>query len=556
MLKKIYLTVFILLQYTTVLAQEQIGASADSLLKRKYVYLAKAIEANENDSVKAKMYVRAWIRKAKSEKDFKQLTHAYKTILYISEKKHWIEYADSMLLSSKQSSDNVLIGGAYLTKATIFYNYGENKKALDNFISADKYIVKTQDKNSIFKVKFGIAQTKYYLGFYDEALALFKECLEYFKEENDRAYLNTLHALGSCYNKVGKYSLSTATNHLGITEGIRLEDITMQPYFNHSEGVNQYCLKNYKIAINLLNESLLFFIKNKDFATETVSYYYLGKCYWQLKKYSKAVDYFKKVDAVYDNHHYIRPDLREGYELLIDYYKKTNDQDSQLRYINKLLTIDQLLNQNYHYLIKRMVKEYDTRKLLEAKAAIEQTMNFRTSIGLVIFGIMAIVIAFLVSRHFKNKRRFEELMKRSSNKTDSYRVTTESSKPIQDINPELEANILKQLEKFERNKRYLEKDMNLVKMASLLNTNTKYVSKIIAKHRGKGTIEYITTLKIEHIIELLKTENKYRNYTNKALGEEAGFGSTQNFTRAFKAQTDISPTYFIYELNKSFPLSK
>ena len=69
--------------------------------------------------------------------------------------------------------------------------------------------------------------------------------------------------------------------------------------------------------------------------------------------------------------------------------------------------------------------------------------------------------------------------------------------------------------------------------------------------KNKGIIEYITDLKIDHIIELLKSDNKYRNYKNKYLGEEAGFGSTQNFTRAFKTRTGISPTYFSTELNKS-----
>ena len=117
-----------------------------------------------------------------------------------------------------------------------------------------------------------------------------------------------------------------------------------------------------------------------------------------------------------------------------------------------------------------------------------------------------------------------------------------------DINPEVITAILKNLEKFERNKKYLEKDMTLAKMALLLNTNTKYVSKIIARYRDKGTVEYITYLKIEHIIELLINENKYRNYKNKSLSDEAGFGSTQIFTRAFKNQTGLSPTYFISKL--------
>ena len=92
--------------------------------------------------------------------------------------------------------------------------------------------------------------------------------------------------------------------------------------------------------------------------------------------------------------------------------------------------------------------------------------------------------------------------------------------------------------------------MNLSNITPYLKTNTKYASKIILKHRGKKTIDYINDLKIDQIIELLKTENKYRNYTNKALADEVGFGSTQNFTRAFKNKTDISPTYFIQKLNE------
>ena len=124
-----------------------------------------------------------------------------------------------------------------------------------------------------------------------------------------------------------------------------------------------------------------------------------------------------------------------------------------------------------------------------------------------------------------------------------------------DINPEVVAAILKKLEKFEISKKYLEKEMNLLKLASLLNTNTKYASKIIAKYRNKGIIEYITDLKIDHIIELLKSDNKYRIYKNKSLADEAGFGSTQNFTRAFKTRTGISPSYFCTELNKSIAVN-
>ena len=521
-----------------------------ALEKIEYSYLRKVIK--NKDSTQSKIYDQTWLANAKSDKDYGQLVQYYKTTLYESEKKLWLLYADSMLVAALKTSDNIIIGAAYMTKATVFYSRMENKKALDNFMLADEYISKTNDSYSIYKVKYGIGQTKYYLGFYDEAISLFKECLEYFKEENDRAYLNSIHYLGLCYNRLGKYELCATANLLGLQEGVRLENSEMTAYFIHSEGVNQFGKKNYDESITKLNSTLPHFLKNKDFANETVTYFYLGKCYWELKERNKAIAYFKKVDALFDKHNFIRPDLREGYELLIDFYKKKKDKESQLLYINKLLKVDKLLNQNYQYLLKKVVKEYDTRKLVKAKQDIEEAMNARTIIGFGIFGVMALTILFLVSRHFKNKRLFEELMKRNSTKRESILVIEENNKQqMLDINPEIEATILKNLEKFEHNKKYLEKDMNLVKMAALLHTNTKYVTKIIVKNRGKGTIDYITNLKIDYIIELLKQENKYRNYTNKALGEEAGFGSTQNFTRAFKTQTGISPTYFIYQLKKS-----
>lgn len=572
MIQKKYLLTILLLFSHYVEAQLTNGKIPDSLLAKDYNYLSNATLTYNKDKVKSLLYAQSWLKKAKAENDFEQMALAFKSVLYNSDKETWATYADSMLIAAKQTKNDVLIGSAYMTRATVYYEQKDNKNALDNFLWADEYISKTNDLYSIYKVKFGIARTKYYLGFYDEAISLFKECIDYFKEENDRAYLNSIHGLGVCYNKVGKYDLSSATNQLGLNEGRNLENLEMEPYFIHSEGINQYFKNKYSKAIKDLNSILPYMKRNKDFANETVAYFYLGKCYWSTKDQEKAIAYFKKVDEAFVQQKYIRPDLRESFELLIDYYKKHGDTKSQLYYINQLLKVDYILGQNYKYLLRKVVKEYDTKELLKSKQDIENTMMFRTGIGFSIIGIMALVIVYLINRHFKNKRLFDEIMKRDTSKlaiaentieqlTFEKIINSDTTEPIssentdkqnnQEISPDIETGILKKLEKFEQTKKYIEKDMTLSKMASLLNTNTKYVTKVIAKHRGKGTIDYITDLKIDYIIEILKTENKYRNYTNKALAEEAGFGSTQNFTRAFKAQTGISPTYFIYQLKKS-----
>lgn len=554
MMQKKYFLIIWTWFYHSSNAQQKNFIIPDSLSAKNYEYFSENIVYNERDSIKELLYAHSWLAKAKLNKNFGQMALAYKTLIYKTDKESRLLYADSMITAAKITTDIELIGSVYMTKGIIHYDRKEQMKALDNYLIADEYISRTNNQYLTYKVKFAIGQIKYYLGFYDEAITLFKECVEYFKEENDRAYLNSLHSLGLCYNRIGKYELCSQTNELGINKSLLFKISEMTPYFIHSQGVNQYFKRDYKDAISKLTESLPGVIHNKDFANETVAYFYIGKSYWSQQQPIKALPYLKKIDEVFQKQNYIRPDLREAYELLIDYYRQQNDNETQLYYINRLLKVDALLYQDFRYLSGKIHKEYDTKKLLKAKFNIEQSMKYKTALGFTIITIMAAIIALLMYRHFKNKKKFEELMNRKPDILKSLVSDNNSKETELDISPELVTIILKNLEKFEHKKKYLKKDMTLVKMASLLSTNTKYVSKIIARYRDKGTIEYISDLKIDHIVELLKNESKYRNYTNKALGEEAGFGSTQNFTRAFNNRTGLSPTYFIHKLKKSLSI--
>ena len=108
--------------------------------------------------------------------------------------------------------------------------------------------------------------------------------------------------------------------------------------------------------------------------------------------------------------------------------------------------------------------------------------------------------------------------------------------------------ILKQLEKFERDRKFLEKDLTLVKLAASFNSNTTYLSKIIYHVRGKGFVEYINDLKIDYVISLLQNDKKTRKYTNKALADEVGFSSTQRFATAFYSKIGMPTSYFVKNL--------
>ena len=79
---------------------------------------------------------------------------------------------------------------------------------------------------------------------------------------------------------------------------------------------------------------------NTEFANESIANFYIGKSYWKLNSPSKAIPYFQKVNQTFKEKTYIRPDLKEVFELLIKYYKKQKDLNSQLYYIDQLLKAD------------------------------------------------------------------------------------------------------------------------------------------------------------------------------------------------------------------------
>ena len=541
---------------STYAVERAVSRYRDTLLNKSYDYLFDEIENTKNNDLKKSIYLQAFLKKAQAEKNWEETVNGYKNYLHHSNESLTLVYADSMVYAAEKSKNSALIGSAYLSKGIAFYGQKKHSLALDNYLLANEYISKTKDSYLKYKVKYNIAHIKYYLGYYEEAISLFKDCIDYFKNQNERAYLNTIHSLALCYNKVGDYGRCSEMNDTGLSESKRLNNNEMVSYFIHMEGINQYFKDNYTSAIEKISSSLASITGNKDFANETVGYFYIGKSYWALKKPELAITYFRKVDKAFNDKQYIRPDLRENYELMIDYYKLKGNPQMQLYYVEKLLVADSVLDETYKYLVGKIHKEYDTKELLKEKQDIQDLLNKRKKHDILF--VSAITFLFLLSlflayRYLKNRKiyrqKFEELMKKSEDEKIVKEVKI-IDKTILDINSEAVSLVLKQLERFERDNKFLDKDWTLVKLSAAFDSNTKYLSKIIFHYRDKKFVEYLNDLRIDYIIELLKNDKMIRNYTNKALAEEAGFSSTQRFTNAFISKTGISPTYFIQELKK------
>ncbi len=531
----------------------------DSLYNKTFKYLAERID--QEDSAGAWPYIRTYLHKAKLEHNWREISSAYKYYLHQSAKQQRLFYADSMVTAAKKTKDNEAIGAAYLTKGITFYGEKRQMEAFDNYILANDYIMRTDNSYLKHKVRYNIAHIKYYLGQYDEATALFLDCIAYFKNEDDRPYLNALHSLALCYNRMGNYKLCSQTDSLGLAEGRRLHITEMEPYFRHSEGVNQYFLKHYSVAIEMLKGSLKPITQKGDFSNVAIGCFYIGKSHWSLQQPEKAIQWFQKVDSIFNAKAYMRPDLRENYEILINYYKAKDQPKIQLHYIDQLLKSDSIMTLNYKYLSGKIYKEYDAKKLLHDKKQIESSLKKRDMIDLgfvILIIILFFTVLFLVYRHLRNqqlfRQKFEELMSRNESLSAPLNENIKSKgNTAIDINPDVITQVLKHLDKFEKNNKFLDKDMTLVKLAAITETNTKYASKIIMHYKNKKYIDYINDLRINYIIKLLKSNSRYRNYTYKALAQESGFSTAQHFAKAFNSNTGLTPSYFIEELGKSEP---
>jgi len=553
-----------LLMATFGFSQQKKFTLPDSLKNKSYEYLDSRIDSSQEDTLKAMFYLDSYLAKAKKGKNFNEMVYAYSNMIFFVSEKSKYAYADSIVSTAKLTKDKNLIGSAYISKGNFYYSIKNYVQALNFYLKASNY-VSDSDAYLQYELKYHIAGIKLHLGFNDEALVLLKDCVAFFKNSNEydyqRGYLNSLHSLGLVYNRLGKYDLSSETNEFASKEAKRIDVPLTLNYIMHSEGINQYFKKNYSTAIENIRKALPAIKRNNDFANEAVGYFYIGKCYWDQKQPEKALPYFKKVDRAFAEKNYIRPDLRENYELLVGYYKERGDVKNQLYYINRLIKADSLLNANFKYMSGKIHKEYDTKSLRQAKQQIEKELAGKEKVTIFLYCSIAVfffLTLYFFYRYYINQKqyrqKFEKLMDNQKEELEKEELV-EEKKEIErkelDINPDVVHSILKELEKFETKKKFLEKDLTLVNLASSFNTNSNYLSKVINYYRNKNYTTYLNDLRITYIVSLLKTESKFRNYTIKALADESGFSTPQHFSKAFFSTTGIYPSYFLNELNKN-----
>ncbi|APD06602.1 hypothetical protein UJ101_01073 [Flavobacteriaceae bacterium UJ101] len=533
----------------------------DSLITKNYKELEEKIHDYAKTKKDRKQYAYTYLKKAKINRDTLNLLNAYYNICFVIDYNKGLQYTDSMLLISKTGYYMNYPEKAYEMKGNLYYNLNNNVEALENYLIAEKIAKKKNNKELLFFLKQSLGNLYNNFNRNKKAKKYLIETTNYHENlylknsssKNRFSYLANLYSLANNYRKSNNYDSAQFLLDKGLK--INKNDSTLINLFLLEKNVIKYNLENYTESIAGIKRNLSYLKKRKDTPLSDVMscYLYLGKNYEKLNRNDSTLFFYNKVDSLLKistilYHDYLRP-----YQFLIKYYRNKNV-EKELYYTKRLLFLDSVYKNNTLFLTEKVLEEYELPNRLQNKE--KQISSLKYSKNKAYFWLCLLLIAITLVIYYFHQRskniklRYEKIIKRlEENKQIIIKKNNTTNSSI-DIEQNTVEKIISHLNNFEKNKLYLNK-YTLNKLASEFNTNSTYLSKVINHKKGISFSNYINSLRIEYILKRLREDKIFRNYTIKAIAEETGFSSAQSFSRTFKKETGIYPSYFIEKINQN-----
>ncbi|MBB4805874.1 AraC-like DNA-binding protein [Chryseobacterium defluvii] len=303
---------------------------------------------------------------------------------------------------------------------------------------------------------------------------------------------------------------------------------------------------------NLLEAQKIY--ENKDYNIppalgKTILLNQLSWLYLEKKEYKKSIDFANR--ALELEKLYKRPTARvESFEFLATCYAEIGEKEKAAFYMRKYTSLKDSLNTanrlNADTTMKEMIAEVDDSH----KKNTEKQLIYISVLALV--AATAICILWIRKSRIM-RRKYEQIIHQLKNESVSNPVkinNNESEHPGNKkfITDKTEQKILTNLEGFEQSDIFLENSITIGALASRFETNPRYLSDIIKKHKFQNFNNYINGLRVNYIVHKLYHEPIYRGYKIAYLAQECGFSSLQAFIPAFRKIVGVTPFYFIQNL--------
>ncbi len=548
-------------QEKTDLSQLSFESISDTINKYALNNLQKGIEATN-----------VYILKARKEKDKKQEWKGVYSLGGIYERHQEFDkaqtyYEESLSLAQENNLQEEIVG-SYTLGANIQLALSNASKAMDIL---EKALKLAEEIGSQYWEEIVLQYISYALqlsGDTQKAIEIRKKFISIYENKPvdsiytaslKKVYLVDRYAqLSVSYLKINqidsaKQYVKLISNLVTPEDSCNLRTLhIIQGQVDFNEKNYYEARKNFKAAALLCdpNDPLLDLRMNYD----------LGKVEHGAGNFKEAKDILQKALDNYE----VKPS-EEGfmdnyYKLLADSYKETGDFEKANYYFEKYIIstseFDKLKTEiKATTKAKEISKFRNELKILEAEKEGKQTLlNYLfLAASLIILALLFVLLRFYKNKK-KNEAKFEELLEKMkiSSEENSDVIDTKDEvleeKNTSDVPEDIKQQILEGLKKLEKQEYYLKQDCNSYNVAKKINTNTSYLSKVINSHYGKNFNTYINDLRINYTILRLKNDVIFRSYSIQSIAEEVGYKSADSFTKYFKKDTGLNPSFYIKEI--------
>ena len=462
-----------------------------------------------------------------------------------------INLKKAVTLSEENSYDklylqaNLILAKAYVS----IYEYENAFNVYSNIITREEYNVLPNNHSYKWITMSDFAHLNSIIGRKDQALKLYIDAYKLGKDSINNVYWQRISLdIADLYNSFNKKDSA----QIYLREYHKLNEVhkptLVKNFIPWYEGNLAFYNNDFKKAIKKYKkyEELIkidFGIEDKETLIRK------GRSYVELGKLDSALitlEAIQEMDEFSKFERYLNPDYyriyydiysAKGQQEMASEYLKNYDQAQHRRNTFAFKTIDELHNLK--------TKEVQVKENVE-KSKLQQYIKY---LWVAVVVIVLIATLFLVIRQRRDAKKFDELMKRSSME---FNQTIKNTTEVQDVNlaDKTVTSILYKINELQNDGFFLKQKTTLYNTAKKLKTNTSYLSNIINNNLGTTFSAFVNDIRINYIINELKTNKQLRSYSVKAIAEEIGYKSADSFSKYFKQNTGLSPSSYIKKLNK------
>ena len=570
--------IFTFLFFTLTFLMQGQNYSLSELEQLKDEELLAYFDIVDSDSIVGEQVARVYLDRARKKGDTIKMARGYDRLARIFHPEKNIMFADSLIYLTIDLSDITYPGLGYLIKGYHYDKLGDLPYATKNYLELNRVSIK--NKNIVHQLYslHSLIALKLAWGNKKEALSLQhtrnnllknKNIIQLIKntarnkvkgKANDFFKIQEMSStLGyvDCYLKLEKFDSAS----LYLRQGLKLieeydssRSKSFYGSFIEASIEIDYYSGNYNNVINAINNAYdnadKIDLENYDFEFN----FFNGLSLIEIGEFDLGVKSLKKADSIFEYQDIaIYPHQRVLFEKLLHVSRLRDENEKQIEYLNKLIYVDSIFKLNYHFFEPTITKNFETPWLIREKEVLIKDLEAQNKISQDIMYVVCVLLVFLlfflvhlIYLKFRDKKRFLLLLAESTNRGGHLKKTLE--KP--EIGDEIIDELLKKLDQFERDEKFLSQSISLQKLAVTFKTNTKYLSNIINHEKEKSFPHYINDLRVDFALKEITENLKFRKYTIKAIAGDCGFNSAESFSKAFKKKHKVAASYFIKELEK------